>query len=54
MATSEALRVDVAEKDSLSRIYPSGGLLSSNSTDWGGLYCNRPLKWWSIPVRNIA
>jgi AraC family transcriptional regulator len=36
MAT-EALRVDLAGNNNLSRLYPREPLLSSTSTDWGGL-----------------
>ncbi|MGF1568856.1 MAG: helix-turn-helix domain-containing protein [Nodosilinea sp.] len=38
MATNEVLTVDVAGRDGLARIYPSGTLLSNDSADWGGLY----------------
>lgn len=38
MVANEALRVDLAEKDNLSKIYPHMALLSNMSTDWGGVY----------------
>ncbi|OWY65671.1 AraC family transcriptional regulator [cyanobacterium TDX16] len=38
MVASEALRVNLAGNDELSRLYPHRALLSSTSTDWGGLY----------------
>ncbi|OWY64956.1 AraC family transcriptional regulator [cyanobacterium TDX16] len=38
MVASEALRVNLAGNDELSRLYPHRALLSSTSTDWGGVY----------------
>lgn len=38
MVANEALRVNLAGGDDLSKLYPNKALLSSNSTDWGGLY----------------
>jgi AraC family transcriptional regulator len=38
MVVTEALRIDLAENEDLSRLYPNKALLSSTSTDWGGLY----------------
>jgi AraC family transcriptional regulator len=38
MMANEVLKVDLAENDDLSRLYPSKALYSSTSSDWGGLY----------------
>lgn len=38
MVAKVALRVNLAGNDDLSRLYPHKALLSSTSTDWGGLY----------------
>ncbi len=38
MVANEALRVNLAGGDDLSMLYPNKALLSSTSTDWGGLY----------------
>lgn len=38
MVAKEVLRVDLAGNDDLSMLYPNRALLSSTSTDWGGLY----------------
>lgn len=38
MVASEALKVNLAGNDELSRLYPHRALLSSTSTDWDGLY----------------
>lgn len=38
MVTSEALKVDVTGNSDLSKIYRHKAILSSDSSDWGGLY----------------
>ncbi|MBW4617836.1 MAG: AraC family transcriptional regulator [Cyanosarcina radialis HA8281-LM2] len=38
MAANEALRIDLVGNSDLSRIYPHKAILSSDSSDWGGLY----------------
>lgn len=38
MGANESLRVNLAENDDLSMLYPNKALLSSPSTHWGGLY----------------
>jgi AraC family transcriptional regulator len=38
MVANEALKVNLAGNDDLSRLYPHRALLFSTSTDWGGLY----------------
>jgi len=55
MATNEALRVDVAGNDDLSRIYPHKALCAVIQLT-GALFAIPPvpLKWLSIPVRSIA
>ncbi|NMG06531.1 AraC family transcriptional regulator [Brasilonema sp. UFV-L1] len=38
MVVNEAIQVNLAAGDDLSMLYPNKALLSSNSTDWDGLY----------------